>query len=311
MASSSLRPVTGSPFRTWFCVCARARLVFFCCGWPETYGTATVRRMPSHAPIIPAKTACRLMASFHDPGKSPALLVIDSSLEDVSVSSRSVRAADWRLSSLGTRLYGHVNPPRVPKLRRESPACHIGNGSPMRPLHLGSTGASLADNGGGHLGAAVGQVKDQDGGGRGNDPVGLGLAELQTSGGERLSFERGQVQHLRGMLNINADNLALGIEVDHQPVLYLARIHTWARVEINVERVCLLIVMQFHSSPRLRIRRPKIPVRKCIVHGLAIRERYNAEDPATKLLHDAPKSYAAVRLNHFRQWFLENPLAPL
>src|SRR5712692_4360032 len=105
--------------------------------------------MPSHAPIIPAKTACRLMASFHDPGKSPALFVIDSSLEDVSVSSRSVRAADWRLSSLGTRLYGHVNPARVPKLRRESPACHIGNGSPMRPLHLGSAGASLADNGGG------------------------------------------------------------------------------------------------------------------------------------------------------------------
>src|SRR5712692_8783880 len=164
---------------------------------------------------------------------------------------------------------------------------------------------------GGHLGAAVGQVKDQDGGSCGDDSVGLGLTELQTSGGKRLSFERGQVQYLRGMLNINADNLTLGIEVDHQTVLYLARIHTWARVEIDVERVRLLIVMQFHSSPRLRIRRPEIPVRKCIVHGLAIRERYNAEDSAIKLLHDAPKSYAPVRLNHFRQRLLENPLAPL
>src|SRR2546426_1077799 len=310
MASSSLRAVTGSPFRTWLCVCARARLVFFCCGWPETYGTATVRRMPSHAPIIPAKTACRRMASFHDPGKSPALCVIDSSLEDVSPSNRSVRA-DWCLSSLRTRSYGHVNPARFPKLRRESPACHIGNRTPMRPLHFSSGRASLVDKGRGHRGGAVGKMKDQDGANCRNDSVGPALAELQTSGGKRLSFERGQVQHLRGMLNINADNLTLGIEVDHQSVLYLARIHTWARVEIDVERVCLLIVMQFHSSPRLRIRRPKIPVRKCIVHGLAIRERYNAEDPATKLLHDTPKSYAAVRLNHFRQRLLENPLAPL
>src|SRR5713101_2715409 len=103
--------------------------------------------MPSHAPIIPAKTACRLMSSFHDPGKSPALYVIDSSLEDVSASNRSVRAADWRLSSLGTRSYGHTNPACFPKLRRESPGCHIGNCSPMRPLHFGSGGASLADNG--------------------------------------------------------------------------------------------------------------------------------------------------------------------
>src|SRR5712692_10360104 len=179
MASSSLRPVTGSPFRTWLCVCAGAGLVFFCCGWPETYGTATVRRMPSHAPIIPAKTACRLMASFHDPGKSPALFVIDSSLEDVSVSSRSVRAADWRLRSPGTQPYGHVNPARFPKLRWETPACHIVNRSPMRPLHFGSGCASLADKGRGHRGWAVGQVKDQEGANCGNDSVGLGLAELQ------------------------------------------------------------------------------------------------------------------------------------
>src|SRR2546427_805958 len=145
MASSSLRPVIGSPFRTWLFVCAGAGLVFFCCGWPETYGTATVRRVASHVPIIPAKTACRRMASFHDPGKSPALYVIDSSLEDVSASNRSVHAADWCLSSLRTRSYGHVNPDRVPKLRWETPACHIVNRSLMRPMHFGSARASLAD----------------------------------------------------------------------------------------------------------------------------------------------------------------------
>src|SRR5260370_33568545 len=103
--------------------------------------------MPSHAPIIPARTACRLMASFHDPGKSPALCVIDSSLEDVSVSSRSVRA-DWRLSSLGTRPYGHVNPARVPKLRWETSACHIVNGCLGGNQDLTQAAASRITSGG-------------------------------------------------------------------------------------------------------------------------------------------------------------------
>jgi len=57
------------------------------------------------------------------------------------------------------------------------------------------------------------------------------------------------------VLDIDADDPALGIEVDHQTVLNLAGIHTGASVQIDIERVRFLVINQLHAHPFLRRRR--------------------------------------------------------
>ncbi|OLE86728.1 MAG: hypothetical protein AUG07_02285 [Acidobacteria bacterium 13_1_20CM_2_60_10] len=112
------------------------------------------------------------------------------------------------------------------------------------------------------------------------------------------------------VLNVNADDAALRIQINHQTILNFAGINARARVQIDIERIGFLVVMKFHSSTRLRSSDLKVSIRERIVEGFAVREGDDAQNPPAQLGHNTPKSNAPVRLNHLGQRLRENPLTP-
>src|SRR5579862_8127621 len=63
---------------------------------------------------------------------------------------------------------------------------------------------------------------------------------------KRFGFESSEVENFRGVLNVDADDLAFFIEVDDHAVLNLARIDARARVQVDVERIGFAIVVELH-----------------------------------------------------------------
>lgn len=70
--------------------------------------------------------------------------------------------------------------------------------------------------------------------------------------GKRFGFESGEVENFRGVLDIDADDLALFVEVDDHAFLNLARIDARARVQVDVERVGFTIVVELHVDPIMK-----------------------------------------------------------
>lgn len=72
------------------------------------------------------------------------------------------------------------------------------------------------------------------------------LGQVEAGRRERLGFESGKIEELRGVLDIDADDSAFVIEINDHAFLNFTRIHAWSRVQIDVKRIRLATVVQLH-----------------------------------------------------------------
>ncbi len=71
--------------------------------------------------------------------------------------------------------------------------------------------------------------------------LGLGGNRRQSDG-----FERFQVEFLRGVFYINADDVALGVEVGDQPVGDFARVGAGPGIQVDVEGIGFRVIVELH-----------------------------------------------------------------
>src|ERR1700751_3328955 len=97
----------------------------------------------------------------------------------------------------------------------------------------------------------------------GTSGLGRPLASLRRAGrrkGDRLDF--GQVELAGGMIDVEPDNFAVGIEVDHETCDDLSSLGARRAFEFDIKAVRFRIVMQLHrsSSRKLRSSSPLLPL---------------------------------------------------
>ena len=66
--------------------------------------------------------------------------------------------------------------------------------------------------------------------------------------GQRLGFQAGEVYNLAGVFDVYADDALFGIQVYHDARRDLKRVGAGAISEIDIEGVCIRVVVELHRS---------------------------------------------------------------
>src|SRR6266404_2696783 len=71
---------------------------------------------------------------------------------------------------------------------------------------------------------------------------------------QRNRFDPGKVEPRRRVIDIEADHVAIGVEVDVETFDNLPRLRARRALQLDIEAVCLRIVMQLHGSSSQKLR---------------------------------------------------------
>ena len=72
-------------------------------------------------------------------------------------------------------------------------------------------------------------------------------AEARGQGGDGDGFEGLEVEFLRGVVDVNADDVAFRVEVDDQAVGDFARVGAGPGIEVDIQGVGFRIVVELHT----------------------------------------------------------------